>query len=63
MGAANDGLRFVLELYALVALAYWGFHTADGGVQWLLGVGAPLATVWGLFISPKAPRRIRTRSG
>jgi hypothetical protein len=61
MRAANDGLRFAIELCALAALAYWGFHTADGGVQWLLGLGAPLAmaTVWGLFISPKAPRRIQ----
>jgi hypothetical protein len=56
----NDVLRFLLELGALAALAYWGFTTGDGAAAWLLGLGAPLAAavVWGLAISPKA--RLRT---
>jgi hypothetical protein len=56
MTHANDGLRFLLELAALGALAYWGFAEYDGAVQWLLGLGAPLvaATVWGLLVAPKA---------
>jgi hypothetical protein len=56
---ANDGFRFVVELCALAALAYWGSHTASGALQWVLGIGAPLAmaVVWGLFMSPKAPMR------
>jgi hypothetical protein len=58
MRYVNDGLRFVLELCALAALAYWGFHTESGVLQWVLGLGAPLAmaVVWGSFMSPKAPR-------
>jgi hypothetical protein len=58
MRYANDGLRFVLELCALAALAYWGFRTESGALQWVLGLGAPLAmaVVWGSFMSPKAPR-------
>jgi Protein of unknown function (DUF2568) len=56
----NDVLRFLLELGALAALAYWGFTTGDGATAWLLGLGAPLAAAafWGLAVSPKA--RLRT---
>jgi Protein of unknown function (DUF2568) len=58
MAYANDALRFFLELAALAALAYWGFHEFGGVVQWLVGIGAPLlvAVVWGTFMSPKASR-------
>jgi len=55
---ANLALRFFLELCALAALAYWGFHTGSGLVARLgLGIGAPLlaAIVWGAFVSPRAP--------
>jgi uncharacterized protein DUF2568 len=54
--AANLVLRFLLELSALIATAYWGFATASGLTQWVLGLGAPalVALVWGLFVSPKA---------
>ena len=54
--SANLLLRFLLELSALGALGYWGFHTADGVIAKLgLGLGAPLvaAAVWGVFVSPK----------
>jgi hypothetical protein len=55
MWGANFVLRFLLELSALAAMAYWGFATASGATQWVLGLGAPLAVavVWGLFVSPK----------
>jgi Protein of unknown function (DUF2568) len=33
MGNANCVLRFVLEIAALVALAYWGFSEFGGVVQ------------------------------
>jgi hypothetical protein len=55
--SANLLLRFLLELSALGALGYWGFHTTDGVITKLgLGLGAPLvaAVVWGVFVSPKA---------
>ncbi len=54
---ANLVARFVLELGALAALAYWGFSlNAPVGVRVLTGVGAPLvaAVIWGLFASPRA---------
>ena len=56
MRSANLVLRFLLELSALTATAYWGFASASGVTRWVLGLGAPLlvAVVWGLFVSPKA---------
>ncbi len=54
---ANLALRFVAELSALAALAYWGFTVdAPGAVRALLGIGAPLAAAlaWGGFVAPKA---------
>jgi len=49
--AANLALRFLLELAALAALAYWGW-----GVSWVLAIAAPAAWIglWATFGSPKA---------
>ena len=50
-------LAFLLELCAMVALAYWGFLTGGGPVtKAALGIGAPLsaAVLWGLFAAPRA---------
>ena len=58
---ANEALRFFLELGALAALAYWGYHTGESLPQNLLfGIGAPLlaAVIWGLFVAPKAVRPV-----
>jgi Protein of unknown function (DUF2568) len=51
---ANLALRFLLELSALAATAYWGYNTGSGVTRWLLAVGAPalVILVWALFISP-----------
>lgn len=57
----NLGLRFLLELGSLAAFGIWGAVTAP---TWplaiLLAIAAPLvaATLWGLYISPKATRRL-----
>lgn len=58
MKAANLLLRFLLELSALAALGYWGFHVAGGIAGILLCIGAPLlfAASWGLFAAHKGPR-------
>jgi hypothetical protein len=55
MRGANLVLRFLLELSALAATAYWGFSTHSGFTQWILGLGAPtvIVLVWWLFVSPK----------
>jgi hypothetical protein len=59
--AANDGVRFLLELCALAALAYWGWQTGPTGVSIVLAIAAPVAAaiVWGAFVAPKAPRHPR----
>ena len=58
---ANLVLRFALELAALAALGYWGSQTGPLPVAILLAIGAPLAAavLWGLFVAPKAGRRLR----
>jgi len=58
---ANLALRFLLELFALGALGYWGFKTGGRLIAKIgLGIGAPLiaAVVWGTFLSPQAPVRL-----
>lgn len=55
--SVNLGVRFLLEVCALIGLGYWGFRTGNGGaLRYLLGIGAPLlaAVVWGMFVAPKA---------
>lgn len=58
--AAAVGVRFLLELGALVAVGYWGAATWAGLVGLAVGVGGALAlaAAWGAFVSPKAPRRL-----
>ena len=57
MVAANLGLRFLLELAALSAVGWWGWHTGNSTLGRLaLAVVLPLTVgvVWGAFIAPKA---------
>ena len=60
MRAANDGLRFSLELSALAAVAYWGWSEHGGVWRWVLVIAMPLAVaaLWGNTIAPKAKRRV-----
>ncbi len=54
---ANLALRFLLELVALAALAYWGATTAASrALRILLAVVAPTvaAIAWFLFVAPNA---------
>ena len=57
----NLGFRFILEMAVLVGLFLWGFSLSDQlVVQLVLGLGAALLAmvVWGLFVAPKAKRRL-----
>ena len=60
MRPANDGLRFLLELSTLAAVAYWGWSETGGAWRWVLVVAAPaaVALVWGQTVAPKARRRV-----
>lgn len=54
MKALNDGVRFLLELCALAAIAYWGWRTGNSTASKLvLAVGGVVlvAVVWGVFRS------------
>ena len=55
----NLALRFLLELAALGAIAYWGWTQHDGLESWLWAIGLPLvaAVLWGTFAVPGDPSR------
>ena len=57
--AANLALRFILELCAVLALAYWGWTRSEGLLRFILAFGLPLvvATIWGIFNVPGDPSR------
>src|SRR5689334_3734778 len=53
----NLALRFFLEMAALVALGYGGWHSGTGFVRYLLVIALPLlaAAAWGVFRPPTEP--------
>jgi len=55
----NLAFRFLLEIAAFVAMAYWGWSQHDGVWRVVFAVGAPLlaAVVWGTFAVPDDPSR------
>lgn len=58
----NLAVRFLLELFMLVAVGYWGFKTHSGWtIRILLGIGLPilLILIWSLFVAPKAVYPLR----
>ena len=61
MGAhpINLGVRFLLELIAIIASGIWGWKQTDGWMQWVLAIIIPLAiaTIWGTFAVPDDPSR------
>jgi len=48
-------LRFVCEMAALAAVAYWGQQATDGvaGIALAAITVAVVAVVWGVFLAPK----------
>ena len=64
MRAANLGLKFLLELAAIAALAYWGATTGDGVPAVVLAVAAPalMIVLWGRFAAPRSAHRLPVRS-
>ncbi|MEJ5240081.1 MAG: YrdB family protein [Anaerolineales bacterium] len=53
----NLGLRFLLEIAALISLGVWGWQKGEGWVRFLLAVGIPViaATLWATFRVPNDP--------
>ena len=56
---ANDVLRFVLEIWALVVYGYWGLHQSFGVFNYVLMVALPVvvAVLWGTFAVIEDPSR------
>ena len=56
---ANDLLRFILELWALVAFGYWGLNQSFGLFNYALMILLPVlvAVLWGVFAVPNDPSR------
>ncbi len=57
VGGMVLGALFLVELAALAAYSYWGFHFGSAKwLQFILGIGAPalVAVFWGAFVAPKA---------
>ncbi len=56
---ANDVLRFILELWALIAYGYWGLNQSFGLFNYVLMIGLPIvmAVLWGTFAVPDDPSR------
>lgn len=55
----NDVLRFVLELWVLVAYGYWGLNQNLGILNYVLMIAVPVvvAIIWGTFAVPNDPSR------
>lgn len=55
----NLALRFVLELSALAAMGFWGWHLTAGGFRFVLAAGVPIiaAVLWGVLAVPDDPSR------
>jgi hypothetical protein len=53
----NLALRFVLEILALVAIGYGGWHAGEGALRYPLALGLPLlaAFAWGSLRTPNEP--------
>jgi len=47
----NLGIRFLLELAAVVSMGYWGWQKGQGVMRFVLAIGIPVAAfaIWGTF--------------
>jgi hypothetical protein len=58
--ASNLAVKFLLELAAISAFAYWGGTIGSDATPVLVAVAAPLLAVvlWGVFAAPSSTRRL-----
>jgi hypothetical protein len=61
---ANLAVKFVLELLAIAAFAYWGTSLDGVWVSVIVGIAAPTLAVvlWGSFAAPRSSHRLPTRA-
>ena len=55
----NLGVRFLLEMAALLMIGVWGWRQGGGVWRYALAIGGPLlmALIWGIFNVPGDPSR------
>ena len=55
----NLAVRFLLEVVALLAMAYWGWTQHEGLFRFVWAIGLPVvsAVIWGSFAVPDDPSR------
>lgn len=55
----NLGLRFLLEVGALIGIGYWGYEQADGMLSIVFALGLPTIAsfLWVIFAVPDDPSR------
>ena len=60
--ALSLGLKFLLELAAFAAFAYWGASVGSGAISVVLAIAAPALAIvlWGLLAAPRSRRRLAT---
>jgi hypothetical protein len=58
--AANLALKFLLELVATAAFAYWGASHSPVALAVILAIAVPAAFVaaWSIWAAPRSPRRL-----
>jgi hypothetical protein len=58
--AANLGVKFLLELAAFTAFAYWGASIGEAAFAVVVSITAPAAAIvlWGIYAAPKSSRRL-----
>jgi hypothetical protein len=58
--AANLGFKFLLELGAIAAFAYWGASRSPVILAVILAIAVPAVFVaaWGIWAAPRSPRRL-----
>lgn len=59
---ANLAIKFLLELAAFTAFAYWGTVTGSGALSILLGIAAPATAIilWSVLAAPRSSHRLPT---
>lgn len=60
LATANLALKFLLEVAAIAAFAYWGANTGAMPLSLILAVAAPAIAIaaWAVLAAPKAARRL-----
>jgi hypothetical protein len=57
-------MKFVVEIAAFAAFAYWGATIGSGVASLALAVALPAFAIvlWGVFAAPRSERRLATRA-